>query len=106
MNRPTQETLEEIVRRVASEWQVGGMGPDSMYGEFAIEVAKRALAVQPEAEAKILPSPSAIDLIEEAATFIQDNVGIQDAYIDYEGKTKLLRKISVFLDQCGPQVSE
>jgi hypothetical protein len=64
--------------------------------------ALRAYAA-PEDEAKILPSPSAIDLIEEAATFIQDNVGIQDAYIDYEGKTKLLRKISVFLDQCGPQ---
>lgn len=38
------------------------------------------------------------ELLEEAATFIQDNVGKQDAYIDYEGKTELLRRVANALD--------
>ena len=42
-------TLEEIVYAVQSEWQMGGLGPDTIYGEFAIEVAKRALAQEAQA---------------------------------------------------------
>lgn len=37
------ERLRQIVREVATEWQVGGFDPDDIYGEFAMQVAKRAL---------------------------------------------------------------
>jgi hypothetical protein len=42
-HHPSQD-LAAIVLTVESEWGVGGLGPETMYGEFAIEVAKRALA--------------------------------------------------------------
>ena len=37
------ERLRQIVREVATEWQVGGFDPDDISGEFAMQVAKRAL---------------------------------------------------------------
>ena len=42
------EQLAPIVKAVAAEWQAGGLGLDTMYGEFAMEVARRAVAAERE----------------------------------------------------------
>ncbi len=46
--------------------------------------------------------PSLRDLMEDAQCFIRDNVGVQDQYIDYEGKTKLLDAIEQALVDTDP----
>lgn len=40
--------LESLIDDVSREWDVGGFFKDTIYGEFAIEVAKRAMAFQKE----------------------------------------------------------
>lgn len=46
-----QKQLEALVQQVENEWQMGGLA-GTMYGEFAIEVAKLAVAAEREACAK------------------------------------------------------
>jgi hypothetical protein len=43
-----QARLESLVNAVAAEWQMGGLDPSTIYGELAIEVAKRAVAAERE----------------------------------------------------------
>ena len=45
--------LERIVEDVLSEWQMCGMEPGTLYGDMAIEVAKRAVQAEREACADI-----------------------------------------------------
>ena len=44
-----QDQLEEFVDQVAEKWQMGGLDNSTMYGEFAVEVAKLAVAAEREA---------------------------------------------------------
>ena len=40
----SDEELEKIVNELAAEWGVGGFDCSTLYGEFAMEVARRAIA--------------------------------------------------------------
>ena len=45
--------IEKIVNDLASEWGVGGFDTSTMYGEFAVEVAKRVVLLEREACAQL-----------------------------------------------------
>lgn len=47
-SRLTDE-LERIADEIQDEWQMGGLGKGTMYCDFAVEVAKRAVAIEREA---------------------------------------------------------
>lgn len=42
----SDKQLADLVKAVASEWQTSGIGTDTIYGEFAMEVARRAVAAE------------------------------------------------------------
>lgn len=43
-----RKELEAIVDAVQDEWEYGGLGPETIYGEFAVEVARRAVSAERE----------------------------------------------------------
>ena len=45
--------IERLISVVQKEWIVCGLGIGTLYGDFALEVAKRAVAVEREACARL-----------------------------------------------------
>jgi len=41
-----QTEIERLIDTVGAEWQCGGMGADTIYGQFVIEVALRAVVAE------------------------------------------------------------
>jgi hypothetical protein len=51
----TKAELAAIVDLVQGEWGLGGLEPDTIYGQFAMEVAERALVQdQPKIEEAVM----------------------------------------------------
>ena len=69
------DLLGRIIDDVQEEWQVGGLGAETMYGEFAIEVAKRAIAKYGDEIERISEETYGVALIEhkEAANWLRSN---------------------------------
>ena len=53
METPDYAGLDILLDDVAGEWKLGGIDASTIYGEYAMEVARRAVLIEREACAKI-----------------------------------------------------
>ena len=65
----TDERISQIIDLVQDDWGVGGLDTSTMYGEFAMEVAKRAISENENHS----PALKVYDTMDDAISDIKPN---------------------------------